>query len=52
VYKLAKLWRLALPLHPEYRTLAMVWKFQGDILAAAISERIVFWGVAGDLSSR
>ncbi len=25
VYKLAKLWRLALPLHPEYRTLPMVW---------------------------
>ena len=25
IYKLAKLWRLALPLHPEYRTLPMVW---------------------------
>jgi nitrate reductase beta subunit len=25
VYKLAKRWRLALPLHPEYRTLPMVW---------------------------
>ena len=25
VYKLAKTWRLALPLHPEYRTLPMVW---------------------------
>ena len=25
VYKLAKSWRLALPLHPEYRTLPMVW---------------------------
>jgi nitrate reductase beta subunit len=25
VYKLAKLWRLALPLHPEFRTLPMVW---------------------------
>lgn len=25
VYKLAKTWRLALPLHPEFRTLPMVW---------------------------
>jgi nitrate reductase beta subunit len=25
VYKLIKEWRLALPLHPEYRTLPMVW---------------------------
>jgi nitrate reductase beta subunit len=25
VYKLAKSWRLALPLHPEFRTLPMVW---------------------------
>lgn len=25
VYLLAKAWRLALPLHPEYRTLPMVW---------------------------
>lgn len=25
VYKLAKIWRLALPLHPEFRTLPMVW---------------------------
>lgn len=25
VYKLIKRWRLALPLHPEYRTLPMVW---------------------------
>ena len=25
VYKLAKAWKLALPLHPEYRTLPMVW---------------------------
>ena len=25
VFKLAKSWRLALPLHPEYRTLPMVW---------------------------
>jgi len=25
VYKLVKLWKLALPLHPEYRTLPMVW---------------------------
>jgi nitrate reductase beta subunit len=25
VYKLAKVWRLALPLHPEFRTLPMVW---------------------------
>lgn len=25
VYKLIKTWRLALPLHPEYRTLPMVW---------------------------
>jgi nitrate reductase beta subunit len=25
VYKLAKVWKLALPLHPEYRTLPMVW---------------------------
>ncbi len=25
VYTLAKRWRLALPLHPEYRTLPMVW---------------------------
>ena len=25
VYKLAKRWRLALPLHPEFRTLPMVW---------------------------
>jgi nitrate reductase beta subunit len=25
VYRLAKTWRLALPLHPEYRTLPMVW---------------------------
>jgi len=25
IYKLIKSWRLALPLHPEYRTLPMVW---------------------------
>ncbi len=25
IYKLAKTWKLALPLHPEYRTLPMVW---------------------------
>ena len=25
VYKLAVDWKLALPLHPEYRTLPMVW---------------------------
>ena len=25
VFKLAKLWQLALPLHPEFRTLPMVW---------------------------
>jgi nitrate reductase beta subunit len=25
IYPLAKLWKLALPLHPEYRTLPMVW---------------------------
>ncbi len=25
VYKLAMDWKLALPLHPEYRTLPMVW---------------------------
>ena len=25
VFKLTKLWRLALPLHPEFRTLPMVW---------------------------
>jgi nitrate reductase / nitrite oxidoreductase, beta subunit len=25
VYKLAKAWKLALPLHPEFRTLPMVW---------------------------
>jgi nitrate reductase beta subunit len=25
VYKLAKTWKLALPLHPEFRTLPMVW---------------------------
>ena len=25
IYKLAKAWKLALPLHPEYRTLPMVW---------------------------
>ena len=25
IYRLAKTWRLALPLHPEYRTLPMVW---------------------------
>ncbi|VTN04688.1 Respiratory nitrate reductase 1 beta chain [Raoultella ornithinolytica] len=25
VYKMAMDWKLALPLHPEYRTLPMVW---------------------------
>jgi nitrate reductase beta subunit len=25
IYRLAKSWKLALPLHPEYRTLPMVW---------------------------
>jgi nitrate reductase beta subunit len=25
IYRLAKTWKLALPLHPEYRTLPMVW---------------------------
>ena len=25
VYKLAKEWKVALPLHPEYRTMPMVW---------------------------
>src|SRR5690606_16304201 len=25
VYKMAKVWKVAFPLHPEYRTLPMVW---------------------------
>ena len=25
MYKLAKEWKVALPLHPEYRTMPMVW---------------------------
>ena len=37
VYKMAIDWRVAFPLHPEYRTLPMVWYVPPPIQSAAAS---------------
>lgn len=49
VYKLAMDWKLALPLHPEYRTLPMVWYVPSlsPIQTAADQGQIGFTGKAG-----
>lgn len=53
VYKLAVDWKLALPLHPEYRTLPMVWYVPplSPIQGAADSGAIGMAGVIPDVDS-
>jgi len=53
VYKLAVDWKLALPLHPEYRTLPMVWYVPplSPIQNAAQAGRIDMDGVLPDVDS-
>lgn len=53
VYKMAMDWKIALPLHPEYRTLPMVWYVPplSPIQNAAASGRIGMDGVIPDLKS-
>jgi nitrate reductase beta subunit len=53
VYKLAVDWRLALPLHPEYRTMPMVWYVPplSPIQGAADSGQIGMSGVIPDVDS-
>ncbi|PCK01964.1 MAG: nitrate reductase subunit beta [Alteromonadaceae bacterium] len=53
VYKMAMDWKVALPLHPEYRTLPMVWYVPplSPIQNAANAGRIGMDGVIPDLSS-
>ncbi|RZV54212.1 MAG: nitrate reductase subunit beta, partial [Pseudomonadales bacterium] len=53
VYKLAVDWKLALPLHPEYRTLPMVWYVPplSPIQGAADSGAIGMSGVIPDVDS-
>ena len=53
VYKLAVDWKLALPLHPEYRTLPMVWYVPplSPIQGAADSGTIGMSGVIPDVDS-
>ncbi len=53
VWKLAMDWKLALPLHPEYRTLPMVWYVPplSPIQSAAESGRIGYEGVLPDVDS-
>lgn len=53
VYKLAMDWRLALPLHPEYRTLPMVWYVPplSPIQGAAAAGTIGMNGIIPDVDS-
>lgn len=53
VYKMAMDWKIALPLHPEYRTLPMVWYVPplSPIQNAAEQGRIGMDGVIPDLKS-
>jgi len=53
VYKLAVEWKIAFPLHPEYRTLPMVWYCPplSPIQASAEAERIGFDGEIPDVRS-
>ena len=53
VYKLAVDWKLALPLHPEYRTLPMVWYVPplSPIQNAAESGKIGMNGILPDVDS-
>ncbi len=53
VYKLAVDWRLALPLHPEYRTLPMVWYVPplSPIQNAAEAGKIGMNGILPDVDS-
>jgi nitrate reductase beta subunit len=53
VYKLAVDWKLALPLHPEYRTMPMVWYVPplSPIQGAADSGHIGMSGVIPDVDS-
>ncbi|MCV6604874.1 MAG: nitrate reductase subunit beta [Porticoccaceae bacterium] len=53
VYKLAMDWKLALPLHPEYRTLPMVWYVPplSPIQSAAEQGQIGMDGVIPDVKS-
>ena len=53
VYKMAMDWKVALPLHPEYRTLPMVWYIPplSPITNAAEQGRIGMDGVIPDLKS-
>ncbi len=53
VYKLAVDWKLALPLHPEYRTLPMVWYVPSlsPIQSAADAGKVQMNGVIPDVDS-
>ena len=53
VYKLAVDWKLALPLHPEYRTLPMVWYVPPlSSLSAAVDQgKLAFDGAIPDIRS-
>lgn len=53
VYKMAMEWKLALPLHPEYRTLPMVWYVPplSPIQAAADAGQLPHTGVLPDVES-
>jgi nitrate reductase beta subunit len=53
VYKMAMEWKVALPLHPEYRTLPMVWYVPplSPITAAANSGQIGAFGQLPDVRS-
>ncbi|HAJ45665.1 MAG TPA: nitrate reductase subunit beta, partial [Alphaproteobacteria bacterium] len=52
VYKMAVEWKVALPLHPEYRTLPMVWYVPplSPIQSAVEAKHIGFDGTLPDLS--
>ncbi|WKD25516.1 nitrate reductase subunit beta [Pseudoalteromonas sp. KG3] len=53
IYKMAMQWKVALPLHPEYRTLPMVWYIPplSPIQSAATQGHIGVNGVIPDLKS-
>lgn len=53
VYKMAVEWRLAFPLHPEYRTLPMVWYIPplSPIQAAADAGKVGMNGIFPDVQS-
>ncbi|HBR98622.1 MAG TPA: nitrate reductase subunit beta [Gammaproteobacteria bacterium] len=53
VWKMAMDWKLALPLHPEYRTLPMVWYVPplSPIQSAAESGKVGYDGVLPDVDS-